>query len=331
MSGLEILGAIASAVQLATSCHQLQKRVRMRSGDKALSATIDAECGILINEIKKHILTLSADSRQAVQHLLDRLTTIKSRIEQRKTRKAIIKGISVLRLYGSSDKDDLLVALQEYQSRAALIGGVALNNVLLQTSRGGMTQELERSLVSITNALTTLGYDMSQTENEIRRISRTIEEVDGKIDATLNQLSEISCDVKKTNDAFYNLKTTLQDAMKEELVLFRESLPVRGLLNPLGCVDRGILEMDLGTMKGYLESIVQGGGWPSDLDIWECIWDVVETVHLWAPFVAGSMGSLEEVGTVGVDVSGDSHVVYFSPMTHILWDSLGKSLQFSCP
>ena len=139
MSGIEILGAIASVVQLTTSCYQLQKRIRMRSGDRELGTTIHTECVILINDINNHILTLSADSRQATQHLLDRLTTIKERIERRRTRKAILKGITVLRLYGGSDKDDLMVALQEYQSRAALVGSVAVNDVVSQISSGGIT------------------------------------------------------------------------------------------------------------------------------------------------------------------------------------------------
>jgi hypothetical protein len=329
MSGLEILGAIASAVQLATSCHQLQKRVRMRSGDKALSATIDAECGILITEINKHILTLSSDSRQAMQHLLDRLTAIRSRIERRRTRRSIIKGLTVLQLSGSSDKDDLLVALQEYQSRAAFIGSVVLNTVLLQLNRGLVTSELEASFLSITSALTALGYNMTQTENQLRSINIAIEGIDAKMDTTLNQLSEINHIATRSNEAFRDLRTTFQEVMREELALVRESLPVREtLLNPLGRADRGDLNMDFGSMKGYLESIVQGNGWPSDLDVWECICDVVETVNLLGCSVAGSR-SRDLGGTVTAKVSRKGNIVYFSPMIPLLWNSLGMSLYSS--
>jgi len=275
MSGIEVLGAIASAVQLATSCYQLQKRVRMRSGDRALTTTIHIECGILISDINNHILTLTTESRQAAQHLVDRLIAIKARIEKRQSRKSLVKGVTVLRLYGGSDKDDLMAALQEYQTRAALIGSVAVNAVLSQVNRDRITEDVQSSLLSITSGLTGLGYNMTQTENRLRSIITTIEAVDGKMDVTLSQLSEISCEVKRSNALFSDFKAERRDVMSEKRAVVREYRPVCGHLNPLGQLDRGDLEVDYGTMKGYLESIVQGGGWTSDLDIVECLWDVV--------------------------------------------------------
>jgi hypothetical protein len=324
MSGLEILGAIASAVQLATSCYQLQKRVRMRSGDKVLSSTINTECGILINEIDKHILTLSADSREAMQHLRDRLTAIRSRIERRQTTKSIIKGITVLQLYGSSDKDDFLVALQEYQTHVGIIETAAINEFLSHASRSVVTPELESLGLSITSALTALGHNMTQTENQFRSINSAIEGVDGKMDAALSQLSDISCEVKRSNNAVHDLRAMLKDTMKGERALARENVPVRGLFTTLGQVDRCDLQVDFGTMKWYLESIVQGGGWPSDLDVWECICDVVETVSL----LGSSAGSRSRdfSDTVAVEAAGNGNIVYFSPMIPPLWDSLGTSL-----
>jgi len=328
MAGLEILGGIASAVQLATTCYQLQNRVRMRSGDRSLSATIHAECEVLIDDINKHILSLSSDSRLAAQHLLDRLTEIKSRIEKRSTRKRIVKGITVLRLYGGTDKDDLLVALQEYQSRAAMISSAAVDTVL-RNSNGRMAPELEGSLRSITGALTTLGYNMTQTENQIQCISRTIKGVDGKMDATMTQVAEIRSTVERSNDRFGNLKATVQDAMKEELACFRTSLCGLGLFNPLSQVDRSDLALDFGSMKTYLQSIVQGKAWPSDLEIWECIWDVVQTVHMFGPAVGElTTSALEGIGAVATEVSGGTSVVRFSPIMGPLWNSLGVLSHF---
>jgi len=263
-----------------------------------------------------------------VQHLLDRLTTIQSRIEQRQTRKGILKGITILRLYGSSDKDDFLVALQEYQSRAALIGSLAVSNVLSKADRGDITSEFETALLSITSALTALGCNMTQTENQLRSIKTAIELVDGKIGASLTHLLEINSEVKRSNDALCNLKATFQNAMKEELTLFRERLPLCDFLVTPGQLDRGDLEIDLGCMKGYLESIVQGNGWPSDLDIWECIWDVKETVHLLGPSVSKfARSGLDETGTVGVKISGENYIVHFSPMISLLSSSLGTLLK----
>jgi len=303
----------------------------MRSGDRSLSATIHAECEVLIDDINKHILSLSLDSRLVAQHLLDRLTEIKSRIEKRSTRKRIVKGITVLRLYGGTDKDDLLVALQEYQSRTAMISSAAVDKVL-QNSNGGMTPELEASLRSITGALSTLGYNMTQTENQIQCISRAIKGVDGKMDATMTQLSEIGRRVESSSDSFANLKATLQDALKEELAGFRTSLCDLGLLNPLSQVDRSDLELDFGSMKGYLQSIVQGNAWTSDLDVWECIWDVVDTVHLFGPLVGQLMKSdLTRIGFVRRKEFGENRVVYFSPMMVPIWTSLGTLSHFPDP
>lgn len=81
-------------------------------------------------------------------------------------------------------------------------------------------------------------------------------------------LGELKFGVQRSNQAFSELTTTLQDNM--------------ALLCSLssGAIDRRHFEVDLGSMRAYLQSIVRGGGWPSDLDIWECIWNVVQTVDL---------------------------------------------------
>ena len=102
---------------------------------------------------------------------------------------------------------------------------------------------------------------------------------------------------QEVEQSWCSVKDTIRDVIKEEGALFRESLPVRGLLNPLGSVERGDIEVNLGSIKDYLESIVQGNGWPSDLDIWECVWDVAESIHLLAPCVARK--NEESIGRAG--------------------------------
>jgi hypothetical protein len=71
--------------------------------------------------------------------------------------------------------------------------------------------------------------------------------------------------------------------------------------------------VDSGSMKGYLESIVQGNEWPSDLDVWECMCDIVETVNSLGSWVA-VLRNRDLTGTAGVEGLGKNNIAYFSLM-----------------
>jgi hypothetical protein len=98
MLGLEILGAVASAIQLGVLCVSATNRLCAICSDHKLAKAIHAECLSLITEIDKRMLALTSDNRVPAQDLRQRLLTIQKRIERRRQRVWIIKWSGKLQL-----------------------------------------------------------------------------------------------------------------------------------------------------------------------------------------------------------------------------------------
>jgi len=81
MTGLEVLGEVAAALQIGQFCYNIQKRYRGQPADRALTSTVYTECQLVLDAIDKHILNLTGDTYRAVYRLHERLSTIKVRIE----------------------------------------------------------------------------------------------------------------------------------------------------------------------------------------------------------------------------------------------------------
>jgi hypothetical protein len=149
MSGLEILGAVASAVQLGVFCVSATNRLCAMCSDHKLAKAIHAECLSLTSEIDKTMLTLTSDNRIHAQDLQQRLGIIQKRIERRTQRGWVIKFSSKLRLNGVSDKEEVLFALQAYQTRVSLSGTAAVEDIQSRVGAAGIPKDVEGLLKPI--------------------------------------------------------------------------------------------------------------------------------------------------------------------------------------
>lgn len=317
MSGSEILGVISAIIQITGFCHDVQKRIRKRSGDRELSGAIVEECGRFIAEIDQTILSISTESPQALQTLRNRLVVIKTRIEGRRRRNPFMRGILALRLYAGSDKNDLLIAMHEYQTRA-------VQSILDHVGNNGIRNDIREFMISTTTALNALEQNVGESQNEnADRIGRVI---DGKLRTAIETFTVLNNEIQRSNRVLNSdLKAAVQACIKEEFALLRDDVAFVCSPNSVGQLDRGDLAIDLGTMKDYLERIVLGNGYPSDQDIVECVSDVVGTVTVFSPWIAAAMkNDLNIADMVSTELSGDTHVVKVSLLTSIIWSSLGQ-------
>jgi hypothetical protein len=142
MSGLDVLGAVASAIQLGMLCVSATNRLCAILSDHKLSQAIHTECISLATEIDDRILNLNSENRIPAEQLRQRLNTIQTRIERRKKRTWTIKWINHMRLSGVSDKEDILFALQTYQTRASLSGTATMEEIQQRLGADGIPQEV---------------------------------------------------------------------------------------------------------------------------------------------------------------------------------------------
>lgn len=142
MTGLEVLGAVASSIQLGMLCLSAANRLCAILSDQKLSQAIHAECISLTTEIDNRLRTLNSDNKIPAEQLRQHLKTIQMRIERRKKRTWTIKWINQLRLSGVSDKEAILFALQTYQTRTSLSGTATMEEIQKRLGPDGIPQEL---------------------------------------------------------------------------------------------------------------------------------------------------------------------------------------------
>ena len=127
-----------------------RKRVGTCPDDGALSATIHTECSFLISKINKRILAVSGESRH---------TMLRFGLRQSN---CVSKTIRQGRYYRCIDaRIKTTGTLQEYHTRAAMVGIAAANEVVVQASLGEITPERESWLLSVTSSPSSLGYDVT--------------------------------------------------------------------------------------------------------------------------------------------------------------------------
>jgi hypothetical protein len=99
---MDILGAVASAVQLATVCYQVADHIAQLPEDQRLLTSLEAQILRLRAEINTRIPTFCAASREAAQDLSKRLVEITANITLFRKRKrfVVFKGLRRLRANG---------------------------------------------------------------------------------------------------------------------------------------------------------------------------------------------------------------------------------------
>jgi hypothetical protein len=94
--------------------------------------------------------------------------------------------------YGNFYKEELIMALQDYQTRAKMYGNGIVEKVLARVSSDRITTEIRTSLLPIVEALEILCNNTSKTSDELTLIAH-------KIDSALSSFTESHEDIEKSN------------------------------------------------------------------------------------------------------------------------------------
>lgn len=268
MTGLEILGAVASAVQLAVTCYDVQKRVCKIPSDRQLIKTVETECTTLIAKICENLVSHQRKEHDdAVHELHRRLVELTAKIEKWNHNSTRLAQVFGLRLHGNSLKEELIMALQDYQTRAAMDGNRIVEEVLRLVSSDKNATEVRTSLLPIVAALKILHNNTSKTSEELTLVTH-------KLDYALAIFNESHEGTRKSNADVQNSVNELRRDFGE----FRSSLPAIRAFET-GPIKRSSLVIDC-TMREFLENMKRDGVWLSDQEIWECVWGVAETFKL---------------------------------------------------
>jgi hypothetical protein len=249
MSGLEILGAVSATIDIGLFCHRAIRR--LSQSDRELSNAILAECTTLIEEIDKRTLTLLPDSRPATATLRTRLSDIKSKIETRKMRNKWIKGVAILRQFGTSDKESMIAALQTYQTLAVMWGNEAIEKV--QLGNNEIKNDVKTAFQHISQVLEVIATSSAHVGTEMKTMR------------------------VETNAGIEAIKTLSNDILREIQEIRNESgYPVLSVIKRSSDIDRAQIEIKLDTTTEYIQKVRGAGGYLSDLEVWELVWDFIE-------------------------------------------------------
>ena len=160
MSGVEILGAVAAGLALAQLCLASARRLSASYSDSRVSETIRTECSTIIKEVDDQLIHMMPGNRPAAQDLRKSLASIVNLIEKRDKRKWVLKWSAKLgfRVYNLDYKDDMIRALQQYQTRTAVIGNAAVEEIRSRVAPVGIPEDMNRLLIPIIESLVTVAF-----------------------------------------------------------------------------------------------------------------------------------------------------------------------------
>jgi hypothetical protein len=235
---MDLVGAIASVVQLVGLCNSVRKYILQVRTDAKFIPELYRNSEMVLAEIDRLSPELAPEHRQATQRLGVRLREIQSLIEKRIQRKFFSTLLAGINGQSYSElRESMANALQDYHT-------VTLMQMLHAQTR--VSKKLENVVVPRCCGLS----------------ERVTESASSRSLARKGELNELwGC-------GFEAMRNFLAETIRAELD------PLRCKLDALGAFDthriaRG-LKLDYGTMAAYLDSIRNSGGYTSDQDIWEC-------------------------------------------------------------
>jgi hypothetical protein len=169
--GMDILGAVASGVQLATLCYQITAHFCNLPHDRRAIASIREAITSLRSEINGHLPRLTPDLRVAAQDLasaIDKITTDIDTFRQK-------KSTSWFQKPATRFSQAFIMALQLYQTRAIAIANEGMKDIFERLGPDGLSREMKDSLESISrqlNDFNTVAEQVATTHNNV---------VDGKV------------------------------------------------------------------------------------------------------------------------------------------------------
>jgi hypothetical protein len=275
MLGLDILGALSAGVQLAGLCLDAARRLCAYPSDKKLGDFIQTECYKMTEEIDDRILDLSVNDRLAAQAMRQCLVEIGERIERRKQHKWLLKWSEKLRLCGQENKEAMLLALQQYQTRATMSGVATIEEIknrvgelpkdmsyLLDPIVQDLVNSLIQSLLIVQERLQNAQVEM---RSDIRVTCAAVKRIEGRI----------------AGDQVQTFRAVSGDLnyIKKELDIIRSTLAFSMHTTLSRNMDRPDLRCISGNdLVSYFGSVYSSGGCPTEQELWELAWDLSEAI-----------------------------------------------------
>src|SRR5579859_3647098 len=132
MSGLEIFGAIAGALQVADQCQRVLSRIRAKRRDEPALRELRAFVAQTIDEIDKCMANLSPGAQGAAKRLRDRLIIITQNIDQVVGLSWWEKFANLLRIWNKEYIEDFERVLKEFRDTLVLEANVLLESIKRQ-------------------------------------------------------------------------------------------------------------------------------------------------------------------------------------------------------
>jgi hypothetical protein len=281
MSGLEFLGAVAAAVQLAGLCYQSEQRVANHfTTNRIVINTIRNECVTLSGTIDEFTARFSREDsaeERATSVLRESLSDITHDIDRWSQRTKLFKILGVFGSYEANMKERLSMALQLYQTRISLCAQSTLLDIreLVSTGFTKLPPLAEKSFTEIVLGLSRLNIDTSLVKNALNDIERRTVCLQDDVGELRTVCGQTRDHARETHSRMISLQEEL-NAMKEIQLQILTSRFTEEALKPR----RGLgLGVEMPMMDRYLQSIWLAGGETSDQDIWECFHDVISAVQ----------------------------------------------------
>jgi hypothetical protein len=255
----DILKAVETTIQLGGFCYDVAKRIHDIKSDRELSKTIHTECIALIAEIDEQYISLIEENRSTADALKSQLSAIRSRIEKRPAERNWLRKVwTSMRLYGASDREDMLTALIWYQTRIEMSSIVILQKIDQQVGPDGISRDLEQAKAIIVNKLATL---QAKVQEQKKRRDDEILKVFSALRMLVRQVRESRKDVLEVKEDVQEIKQLINFLLPSLVVA-----PILGRCNITSSIMDGAqsFEGPAYTMEEYMRRLETPGGCAAD-------------------------------------------------------------------
>jgi hypothetical protein len=190
VTGLDILGATASALQIAVMICTFGNRVLEKPKDSKALRTLCTDLHRYVDYLKQWELVTKDEASAACQNLRQKLQSIIEEVERLPHRKIPMKTIHCLKLYTPEFRAKFSDALREFKFRICSESHKSIN-------------EVEEKLAEMTTGMQELQIT-SKTLNNLPGMEASIAKVDERI-------KELSYEIKSVTEALGNVQSTLNE------------------------------------------------------------------------------------------------------------------------
>lgn len=273
---MDILGAVAAGVQLATVCYAFQQRICQAASDKHLLELIRKECTTFAAEINATILQLPPAIRKYAQTLCDNLREIVLDIEGLRKRRLLVRVTTILQLRGKVLQETLKNVLTEFQFHAVLAANQVLENIHTRVGENGISAEIQEKLNPLITNLAALREKNIELNNKIDLLTSRNTEVCFTGHQTLvvvrdtqSQLRETRQDMSMALSEISQLRKEIQAIQSQRQPIYSESIRDSPPIDKIDTTE------PMANLYEHLKSLYSSGALATEVEIYELLRDVV--------------------------------------------------------